>query len=196
MYVQTAFIHTTHKAISSGTLSDRSNHDHRIKPIGDDNDDGHGDDETHSFTENHWVPAPLLCSLCIFSFNPCNNTVRQLLLFLSFIAKDTEDRRLGNLPKFTLIEYDTSNFTPQPACNLAIHRSPLYGRFTENMGTNGSNVVNQNNHILPKLKKKPSALHEQCPRDFSRIHSCSTATRELNFPLQLFESLQLKFYSY
>ena len=51
MYVQTAFIHTTHKAISSGTLSDRSNHDHRIKPIDDDNGDGHGDDETHSFTE-------------------------------------------------------------------------------------------------------------------------------------------------
>jgi len=51
MYVQTVFIHTTPKAISSGTLSDRCNHDHRIKPIYDNDDDGHGDDKTYSFTE-------------------------------------------------------------------------------------------------------------------------------------------------
>lgn len=54
-YTQTAFIHATPKAISGGTLLDRYHQDHRIKPIDGDNDDndddGHGNDKNHSFTE-------------------------------------------------------------------------------------------------------------------------------------------------
>lgn len=53
-YTQTAFIYATPKAISGGTLLDKYHQDHRIKPIdGDDDndDDGHGDDKNHSFTE-------------------------------------------------------------------------------------------------------------------------------------------------
>lgn len=89
IYVQTAFIHTTPRAISSGTLSDGYNHDRLIKLIDDDDDEddddnddggGDGDDNTHHFLKNHLMPAPLLCPLSIFSFNPCKNSMKQLLL--------------------------------------------------------------------------------------------------------------------
>lgn len=77
IYVQTAFIHTTPRASSSGTLSDGYNHDRLIKLIDDDDDDGGGgDDNTHHLLKNHLVPAHSLCSLSIFSFNPCKNSMK------------------------------------------------------------------------------------------------------------------------
>lgn len=92
----------------------------------------------------------LFCALYTFSHLILATTLWRSYFYSPHVQLRTlRHRRLGNLSKIKQIEYDTSNFTPQPA----LHRSPFYGRLTESMGTNGSNVANQNNHTLPKLKK-------------------------------------------
>lgn len=86
---KTDFIHTTPRTTSRGALSDGHNPYCLIKTInndhgGDDQDqDQDGDDENCQYTQRflkiYLVPVPFSCALCIFSFNPCNNSVRQVL---------------------------------------------------------------------------------------------------------------------
>lgn len=101
--LSTNFIHTTPRTIGSGILSDRYNHYHLIKPTGhnDDDDDDTGDDDggIHHVLNTHLVPVPLLCSLYIFSFNPCIKLVSQLLLELLFITQETEAQAFRKLAK-------------------------------------------------------------------------------------------------